>query len=80
MYFNGLGTEVNYEKAFYAYQNAVTIDQVILQGKSTKSSQNHVNALRSLADMYSNGFGVPKSPENAAYFTERANRIENKLK
>ncbi len=28
MYFNGLGTDVNYEKAFYAYQNASILDTV----------------------------------------------------
>jgi uncharacterized protein len=50
MYYNGFGTKIDYEKAFYAYQNA--------------SVFGHIGAVENLADMYQKGLGVPQRFES----------------
>lgn len=64
MHLNGMGTTKNYDKAFYAYQNAIILDE------------NNVAALYNLADMFLKGLGVPKSEERGKYYLKRAEEAQ----
>uniref|UniRef100_A0A6B2L3D9 Uncharacterized protein n=1 Tax=Arcella intermedia TaxID=1963864 RepID=A0A6B2L3D9_9EUKA len=57
IYYNGIGTDVDFEKAFYAYQNASIYDNKC--------------AHKNLHDMYANGVGVPKSEVSAEYHLQK---------
>ncbi|PRP84674.1 hypothetical protein PROFUN_07924 [Planoprotostelium fungivorum] len=65
MYYQGVGTVVDYEKAFYAYQNALLIDP------------NHIGAMYNLASMYHEGLGVEKNEMMANNLLERAQQLED---
>jgi TPR repeat protein len=58
MYYSGIGTKQDFEKAFYCNQNAA-----VLGSK---------NAMANLVDMYEHGIGVPKSLEQAEYYKKLA--------
>ncbi|EAL60505.1 hypothetical protein DDB_G0293868 [Dictyostelium discoideum AX4] len=66
-HFNGFGTNVDYSKAFYCYQNAFN-----LNNKS-------IPAISNLSNMYKLGLGVPKSPENSNYFNSLLIKINQEL-
>eukprot|EP01132_Coremiostelium_polycephalum_P006253 gene6253-7786_t len=63
MYFNGYGTDIDYSKAFYCYQN------------SFHFNPNNKAAISNLYTMHKEGLGVPKSEEIANYYLSLLNKL-----
>ncbi|EGC28324.1 hypothetical protein DICPUDRAFT_44399 [Dictyostelium purpureum] len=63
-FFHGYGTEINYEKSFYCYQNAFNLNP------------QNIAAISNLYNMHKNGLGVPKNPEVAEYYLNLIKKIE----
>ncbi|GAM20656.1 hypothetical protein SAMD00019534_038310 [Acytostelium subglobosum LB1] len=64
MYYNGYGTDIDYETSFYCYQN------------SYQYNPKNIAAITNLYMMHSEGIGAPKSPELANFYETLRIKLE----